>query len=190
MKILNVLVPIVLALFLTNCSIDVSIDDITANDFIKSTILASSRGVGDGQSTATLVVLLKNSDDTLVTNHKPSFIFVDNSGSAITGNGITYSDCDTSNAQGISTCSVRSVYSGPRRLSFNNIQIELIGEVYFDPPERNGTFLQIVNSAQINQTAGGYSVTSHTGSPFAGLEQQAGGYTIFTNTTGSITPVE
>lgn len=182
--------PISLALLLSNCSIDVSIDDITAHDFLKSTILASSRGVSDGQTTATLSILLKNSDNTLVTNHKPSFIFVDNSGSAYTSNDIVYSDCDTSNSQGVSICSVRSVASGARRLSFNNIVIELVGEVYFDPPNRNGTFFQVVSSAQINQTAGGYSVTSQTGSIFKGLEQVSQGYTIFTNTTGSITPVE
>ena len=190
MKLRNVLAHILLGLFLANCSIDVSIEDITPNDFSLSSVLATSRGVGDGQTSATVVILLKNSGGSLVANHKPNFVFVDNNGATNQGAGITFSDCTTSNDQGISTCTIKSISIGPRRLAFNNIIIELFGEVYFDPPDRNGTFLQVVSSGQIDQNAGGYSVTSHTGSPFSGLKQESNGYTIFTNTTGGITPVE
>ena len=190
MKLLNVLYPILLAMLLANCSIDVAIDDLTADDFLKSTILATSRGVGDGQTSATVVILLKNSDDSVVTNYKPQFDFVDSGGSNVEGNGITYSDCVLTNDQGISTCTFRSITVGARRVYFNNVVIELIGEVFFDPPSRNGTFTQIVSSGQMNQNAGGYEVTSHTGSAFGGLSQTASGYTVFTNTTGSITPIE
>lgn len=190
MKLLNVLGPLLLALSLANCSIDVSIDDITADDFLKSTILATSRGIGDGQTSATLVVLLKNSDDSVVTAYKPRFDFIDNGGSSVNAVGITYSDCSESNAQGISTCVFKSISVGARRVAFNNIVIELIGEVYFDAPSRNGTFLQIVSSGQIDQDANGYAVTSHMGSPFAGLKQEVNGWTVFTNTTGGITPVD
>ncbi len=190
MKLLNVLVPLVLALFLANCSIDVAIEDITGDDFLKSTILATSRGVGDGQTSATVVVLLKNSDDSTVTDYKPAFNFVDNTGSAITGNGITFSNCSVSNSQGISTCSFKSIEVGARRVLFNNIIVELVGEVFFDAPSRKGTFTQIVNAGQIDQDASGYSVTSFIGAPFKGLKQEVNGYVIFTNTTGGITPIE
>lgn len=190
MKRLNVFYPILLALLLANCSIDVAIDDLTADDFLKSTILATSRGVGDGQTSATVVILLKNSDDSVVTNYKPQFDFVDNGGSQVEGNGITFSDCSMTNSQGISTCTFKSIIVGARRVAFNNIVIDLIGEVFFDPPSRNGTFLQVVSSGQVDQDANGYSVTSHTGAPFAGLRQTVNGYSVFTNTTGSITPTE
>lgn len=188
MKLLNVLTPFLLALLLANCSIDVAIDDITADDFLKSTILATSRGVGDGQTSATIVVLLKNSDGSLVSNYNPNFDFVDNSGSAISSNGITYSKCTASNTQGVATCTFKSIQVGARRVMFK-IGIDLIGEIFFDAPSRNGTFLQVVSSGQIDQDAAGYSVTSHVGSSFAGLKQEVNGYIIFTNTTGSITPV-
>ncbi len=195
MKLLNVLGPILLALLLANCSIDVSIDDVTADDFLKSTILATSRGIGDGQTSATLVVLLKNSDSSVIPNYKPNFEFIDNSGSSVNAVGITYSDCSASNAQGISTCTFKSIQVGARRIAFNNIVVDLVGEIYFDAPSRSGTFLQIVNAGQIDQDANGYSVTSHIGSPFAGLKQEipvGGGdsWTVFTNTTGGITPVD
>ncbi len=186
----NVLGPVLLAVFLANCSIDVSIDDVTADDFLKSTILATSRGIGDGQTSATVVVLLKNSDDSVVTNYKPEFDFIDNGGSTVSGNGIVFSDCVTSNDQGISTCTFKSIQVGRRRVLFNNIAIELIGEVFFDAPSRNGTFLQIVSAGQVDQDASGYSVTSHVGSSFKGLKHEVDGYTIFTNTTGGITPVD
>ncbi len=190
MKLLNVLGPLLLALLLANCSIDVSIDDITADDFLKSTILATSRGIGDGQTSATLVVLLKNSNGSVVSSYKPNFDFVDNSGSSVNAVGITFSDCSVSNAQGISTCTFKSIQVGARRVAFNNIAIQLFGEIYFDAPSRNGTFQQVVNSGQIDQDANGYTVTSHTGSIFAGLKQDVNGWTVFTNTTGSITPIE
>lgn len=190
MKHLNVFALLLISFIATNCSIDVSVEDITANDFLQSTILATSRGVGDGQTSASIVLLLKNSDGSIVANFEPSFDFVDNNGSAVQGNGITFFECSVSNEQGISTCVLRSVIVGARRLSFNNILVELIGEVYFDPPSRNGTFLQVVSSGQIDQDAGGYAVTSHLGTPFTGLMQEASGYTIFTNTTGGFTPVE
>lgn len=190
MKLLNVLGPLLLALLLANCSIDVSIDDITADDFLKSTILATSRGIGDGQTSATIVVLLKNSDDSVVRDYKPRFDFVDNGGSNISANGITYSDCSPSNAQGISTCTFKSISVGARRVMFNNIVVELVGEIYFDAPSRNGTFLQLVNAGQIDEDANGYTVTSSLGHPFAGMKQEVNGWTIFTNTTGGITPVD
>lgn len=190
MKLLNVFNILLIALFLANCSLDVSIEDITTDDFLKSTILATSRGVGDGQTSATVVILLKNSDESVVTSYKPQFDFVNNGGSTIESNGITFSDCSLTNNQGISTCSFKSISVGARRVMFNNIVIDLIGEIFFDPPSRKGTFLQVVSSAQIDEDAAGYSVTSHVGAPFAGLKQNVNGYTIFTNTTGGITPVD
>lgn len=183
-----------------NCSIDVSIEDITGNDFFKTTILSTSRGIGDGQTNATAVVLLKNADGSVIPNYRPSFEFVDNSGSSVQGSAITFSECSVSNEQGISVCIIRSISVGSLTLSFNNVKVELFGQVYFDPPSRDGTFFQVVNSGQIDQNAGGYSVTSYTGSPFSlpsssgapysGMMQKVNGYTIFTNTTGGMTPVE
>lgn len=190
MKLLNVFVPLLLALFLANCSIDVAIDDLTADDFLKSTILATSRGVGDGQTSASVVVLLKNSDDSFVSGYEPQFNFIDNSGSTVSGNGITFSECTMSDSKGVSTCTFRSIQVGARKVAFNNIVIELVGNVFFDPPSRNGTFTQVVNAGQIDQDASGYSVTSYIGAPFAGMKQEVNGYMIFTNTTGGITPVE
>jgi hypothetical protein len=189
MKSLNVLAPLLLALFLANCSIDVSIEDDTGgNDFLKSSILSTSRGIGDGQTGATVVIILKNSDSSVVKNYEPNFSFVDNSGSTVTDSGITFSSCTKSNAQGISICTFKSIQVGGKKVSFKNIVVELISSLYFDAPSRNGTFLQIVSSAQIDQDAGGYSVTSHTGAPFAGLKQEVNGYIIYTNTTEGITP--
>lgn len=190
MKLRNVLAPLLLGLLLANCSIDVSIEDITGNDFAKSSVLATSRGVGDGQTSASIVIVLKNSDGSLVTNYQPAFDFIDNNGSSYQGNGITFSQCGTSDDQGIVTCTVRSITVGVRRLLFNNIIIDLVGEIYFDPPDRDGTFFQVVSSGQVNKNAGGYSVTSHVGTAFSGLKQESNGYTIFSSTTGGITPVD
>ena len=190
MKLRNVLAPIVMLFALANCSIDVDIDDITPDDFLKSTILATSRGVGDGQTQASIVILLKNSNGSVVTNYQPTFNFIDNGGSSIGESGITHSECSLSNENGITTCTVRSVVVGIRRVLFNNIAIDLVGEIFFDPPDRDGTFTQILNASQIDQNAGGYSVTSQIGAPFAGLKQEVDGYVIFTNTTGGITPDE
>ena len=179
-----------MAVLLANCSIDVSIDNITADDFLKSSVLGTSRGISDGQTGATVVVLLKNSDDSLIENYKPEITFIDNSGSSYEGNGITYWDCAASNTSGVSTCVIKSIEVGSRHVLFNNVVVELKSQVYFDAPSRNGTFLQVVSSGQIDQNANGYTVTSHTGAPFAGLKQKVNGYTVFTNTTGGITPVQ
>ena len=190
MKFVNVLVPLLFLALLANCSLDIAIEDVRANDFAKSSILSTSRGVGDGLTGATITVLLKNSDNTVVVGHKPEFDFINESGSAYEGEGITYVECTNSNNLGISNCMIKAITVGSKKVLFNNILIELFSDVYFDPPERNGTFMQIVSSAQIKQDADGYSVTSHTGVPFTGLRQDEGGYIIYTSTTGSITPTE
>jgi len=190
MNIRNVLVYLFLPLLIANCSIDVSIDDLTQNDFLKSTILATSRGVGDGQTSATVVVLLRNSNGDVITDYKPSFTFMDNSGSSINAEGITYSACEKTNSQGIATCRIKAIIVGMRRVMFNNVIIELAGEVFFDPPSRQVGFGQIVSSGQIDMSASGYSVTSHTGTITKGLIHEVDGYTIFTHTTGGITPIK
>ncbi len=190
MRLLKAIHWIFLSLVLANCSIDVSIDDITGNDFLKSTILATSRGVGDGQTSATIVVLLKNSTGKVVADHKPSFVFIDNTGASYEGNGVTYSDCAVSNSQGLSTCVIRSITIGPRKILFNNIIIELVGTVYFDPPSRKGTFLQVVSSAQVNQVVNGYLVNSITGVPMPKMIEVVDDYTVLSNTTAGITPIE
>ncbi len=190
MNIRNVFIYLTLPLLVANCSIDVSIDDLTQNDFLKSTILATSRGVGDGQTSATVVVLLRNSSGEVVTNYEPTFTFIDNSGSSYNAEGITYSSCEKTNSLGIATCRIKAVIVGMRRLIFNNVVIELSGEVFFDPPTRRSSFGQIVSSGQIDMNANGYSVTSHTGTITKGLKHEVDGYTIFTHTTGGITPLE
>jgi hypothetical protein len=190
MKMWNVLAPLLFALSLANCSIDVSVEDITAPDFLKSTILATSRGIGDGQTSATVVVLLKNADDSVVTNYKPNFDFVDNSGSNVAAVGITFSDCSMTNSQGISTCTFKSIQVGARRVAFNNIVINLVGEIFFDAPSRKGIFTQVVSSAQVDKDANGHTVTTSVGAPCAGLKQEVNGWTLFTNTTGGITPIQ
>lgn len=190
MKFWNVLRLSLLTVLTANCSLDVSISDLTAPDFLRSTILATSRGVGDGQTSATVVILLRNSGGTLVTGYKPTFDFIDNSGSTYAGEGVTYSECEPTNSQGIATCRIKAITAGMRRVQFNNIAIELTGEVFFDPPSRMGSFGQILTSAQVDQDAGGYSVTSQTGAPTPGLIHEVNDYTVFTNTTGGITPLE
>ena len=179
-------------LLLANCSLDISIDDVSTMDFAHSTILSTTRGVGDGTTSAVVVVLLKNSDDTAVVSHEPELKLVDSNNQSLdfTNEGVTDIKCSKSDNDGISTCTIKSITVGSKRIGFFNIIIELFGEVYFDPPERNGTFMQIVSSAQIKQDAEGYSVTSHTGTAFSGLRQVESGYTIYTSTTGSITPEE
>ena len=190
MRIRNVLALLFLPLLIANCSIDVSIDDLTENDFLKSTILATSRGIGDGQTSATVVVLLRNSNGEIVSNYEPTFTFIDNSGSSYNAEGITYSGCERTNSQGIATCRIKAVIVGMRRLMFNNVRVELTGEVFFDAPTRRASFGQIVSSGQIDMDANGYSVTSHTGTITKGLKQEVNGYIIFTHTTGGITPIE
>ena len=177
-------------IFLANCSLDIAIEDVGANDFAKSSILSTTRGVGDGVTGAIVVVLLKNTNGTIVVGHLPEFDFLDESGLSFEGEGITFSDCTRSNGEGISTCIIKSIVVGSKKLAFNNVMIELAGDIFFDPPARNGTFTQIVASAQVKQDAEGYSVTSHTGTAFSGLRQEASGYTIFTSTTNAITPDE
>jgi hypothetical protein len=177
-------------LFVANCSIDVSIDDLTAPDFLRSTILATSRGVGDGQTSATVVVLLRNSSGTVVANYKPTFVFIDNSGSTYAGEGVTYSECEPTNTQGIATCRIKAITVGMKRVLFNNVAIDLTSEVFFDPPSRKGSFGQILSSAQVDQNANGYSVTSQTGAITKGLKHEVNGYIIYTHTTGGITPLE
>lgn len=190
MNIRNVLVYLFLPLLAANCSIDVSIDDLTQNDFLKSKVLATSRGIGDGQTSATVVVLLRNSNGEVISNYEPSFNFIDNSGSSSNAEGITYTACEKSNNQGIATCRIKAIIVGMRRVVFNNVVVDLDSEVFFDPPTRQASFGQIVSSAQIDMNANGYSVTSYTGNITKGLKHEVDGYTIFTHTTGGITPLE
>ena len=188
MKLVRILTSLGLALLLANCSMDIAIEDISGPDFLKSKVLSSTTGIADGVSDLVVNVELRNSNDTLVVGHIPTI-------DLLSGNGITLLDCTASNDNGISTCRLRSTIPGIATISIENIPIELDHDVKFDPPARDGTFIQIVASAQNNQPTtdagnGSYSVTSQIGPAISGQFQEVDGYQIYINTTGAITPTE
>jgi len=173
------------ALLLANCSLDISVEDISSSgdDFLKSSVLSQTEGISDGLTDLLLTLELRNSDDTLVAGYTPSF-------EIINGSGATFVGCSVSNENGISVCRFRATISGTKTVAVLDLPIEITEEIVFKAPERSGTFMQIVSSAQNNVDAGGYKVTSHIGAPVQGLRQKVDGYEIFTSTTGAITPTE
>ena len=186
MRLVRILAAILLSLSVVNCSLDIAVEDLAGPDFLKSKVLSETIGVADGITDLVITVELRNSDDTLVADHTPTMTI-------ISGNGVSVFACTQSDASGISVCRLRSVIPGQVLVSIENIKIELTEEVVFNPSSRNGTFLQIVASAQNNQETtdagnGKYSVTSHIGPSVSGLRQEVSGYEVFINTTGSITP--
>ncbi|MCB0377997.1 MAG: hypothetical protein KDD33_05850 [Bdellovibrionales bacterium] len=185
MRVLNVAYKLLLLVLLANCSIDVAVEDLKGNDFLRSSVVSNSRGIGDGVTAAVVVIELRNSDDSLVTGHTPDLSLA-NTGSS----GITYYSCTPSDQLGLSTCTIKAIIVGVKTIVFNNIEIGLSSDIFFDPPKRDGNFFQLISAGAVMEDASGYSVTTQLGSPYEGLKQEVDGYQIYISTTGAITPTE
>ena len=181
---MRILTSTLFALLLTNCSLEIGVEDLTDTiDFLKSSVISETVGIADGINEPVVTVELRNSDDSLVADHTPTL-------DLISGDGVTLVGCTPSNSLGITVCRLKSNLAGTKTISFGNILIDLSEDVVFDPPSRNGTFLQVLSAAQNNINASGYTVTTQLGAPAQGLNQMAGGYEVFTSTTGAITPTQ
>ena len=172
---------LVCAALFTGCGLEVGIEDLST-DFLKTTVISKTVGVADGITELIVTLELKNSNDKLVIGHTPKMKFV-------SGVNINFLGCSKSNENGHSVCRMRSVYDGTALIRFDEINIELETDVQFSPPDRNGTFLQVLSAAQHHETITDHKITSQAGAPVLGLYNQVGGHHFFTNTTSVATPI-
>ena len=67
MKLMRILTSTLFALLLTNCSLEIGVEDLTDTiDFLKSSVISETVGIADGINELVVTVELRNSDDSLV----------------------------------------------------------------------------------------------------------------------------
>lgn len=116
------------------------------NDFVKSEVISNGPGIADGRSELILVVRLVNSDGSPVYGFRPTYEIV-------SGTGIIPSDCTLSDNTGTSVCVLRATVAGLKRLSVNNIKIELMRDIDFLAPSGKGHTSGLVVSAIPNNAS-------------------------------------
>jgi hypothetical protein len=169
-----------LGVFLTACSMDTSVKDISTfglNDFAKSEVIVSGNGTANG-TVMSYSIRLKNSNNKLVEGHVPTITKV--SGSASLGG------CSRSDVNGLSFCTLSSTVIGTVRISVNNIKINLQKDIIFAPVQ--GTGGQTISGA-IGQVTGGsgYKITSSVGAEFSQTRYESGsGYKVYSTIQGDI----
>jgi hypothetical protein len=149
----------------------------STQDFAKSEIINNGPGIADGQSELLVVIQLMNSDGTSVALFKPTY-------EIIAGTGVTASACITSNVNGVSTCVLKSVQAGLKRISVTNIPITLNADVLFNQPA--GKSLFGLTSASKTQTQSGYKLSATVGSEVPGAIKKSGTYNLYGGFQGEV----
>ena len=98
-----------------------------STDFAKSQVITNGPAVADGSSQLLVVIQLMNSDNSVVVDYQPTLEIT-------SGSGVTASPCTKSNANGVSTCVLKSVLAGTKRLAVTNISIVLQADAVFSQP--------------------------------------------------------
>ncbi len=120
------------------------------NDFAKSEIVSNGPGIADGKTELIMVVRLVNGNDTSVVGYRPTY-------EVASGAGVIPSECTRSDNVGAAICVVRATIPGTKRLSVNNVKIELKKDVDFlAPPDKGNTSGLVVGALPNNTGTSGY----------------------------------
>jgi adhesin/invasin len=119
-KVLSILTPVVKA----GTSVVFTAGSAVA---INSTISGTTPVVADGSATSTVTITLKDAGNNAVSGIVPTF------GATDTGTTNTYGTCSSSNASGISTCTLASTKAESKTLSIATPVVKAGGTVVFDP---------------------------------------------------------
>jgi|GEM_PF-6610812 len=146
-------------------------------DFKKSQIISNGPQVADGSSSLLVVISLLNSDGTPVIGFTPVY-------QILSGGGVTSLPCTSSNANGVSTCILKSTQAGTKLLSVTNITISLQASLVFTSPSAGQSHIELASSSK-SQTQGSYTLTAAVGPVETGIKKVSGTYSLFGSIHGA-----
>jgi hypothetical protein len=145
-------------------------------DFKKSEIINNGPGISDGQSELLVVIQLTNSDGSSVKSFKPAY-------EVVSGLGVSTAPCTTSNANGVSTCVLKSSLPGTKQISITNINIELKANIVFNAPAASKELFGLT-SAEKTQTQGNFKISATIGSQEPGVLKTSGVFKLYGGVQG------
>ncbi|MGE0632525.1 MAG: hypothetical protein AB7O96_08965 [Pseudobdellovibrionaceae bacterium] len=144
----------VFSAFVSACGkVEMGVEDIkpsteTADDFLKSEILATGPGIADGVSELVVVVRLMNENLSVIKGFRPNYDIV-------SGDGVIKTNCTESDQNGVAVCVLKSTIPGKKMFKVVNIEkVVLSKEFQFDPKPAGEAF---------GFVAGGKTITSSSG---------------------------
>lgn len=162
-----------LAVIALGCSTQVSVTSFSNSlrDFEKTEILVGSPVFANGNDELIVVVHLKNSDSSSVPNYKPLFDLAQLS-------DIQFSECTTSDLNGISVCRVKSIVPGLKTLTLTNAKVGLSKTIEFMQPQGSQR-LALLPGSLTSVTSDQYKVQINAGNSAKGVRYQTpGGYSV------------
>ena len=181
----------ILALFISGCQADISLDQLTdavgeivdSNDYLNSYVTVSSPVAADGTALVTVTVYLINSDNSKVSGKTPTY-------TVITGNGLITFPCSKSSLVGVSYCKFKSTVKGTKQVDFNNLNsFSLSANPVFTFAAGKNTVQGIVPGGSQKDISSGYTIYSSIGLPYSGVRITEPGYKIYNNIQGQIESV-
>lgn len=139
-------------------------------DFARTEILVSGSAPADGISGLGVVIHLKNSDNTPVSNYKPEY-------QVVAGVGVLPGECSTSDSNGVSACAVRATQAGTKTVRLVNAKVGLEKNLSFVPPVYSSSRLSLGDGGIRSSTASGYTVKTTAAVTVTGVQATtAAGY--------------
>ena len=141
-------------------------------DFLKTEILVGGSNLADGAAEMIVIIHLKNSDNSIVPNYKPTY-------QVTSSLGVTLGDCTISSSEGVSVCVLKSTKPGGKSLKLTNALVGLEKLIDFQALA-GGQIFGVASGAQKNMaTPLGHKINLSAGeSPRGQNSVTAGGYKI------------
>ncbi len=141
-------------------------------DFLKTEILVGGSNLADGSAELIVLIHLKNSDNTVVPNYRPTYLVTSSA-------GITAGDCSLSSSEGVSVCVLKSTSPGTKLMKLTNALKGLEKAIEFVAPA-GGQIFGLASGAKKNMTtAAGHKINLSVGEgPKPQKSVTSGGYKV------------
>ncbi len=114
-------------------------------DFLQSQFIINTTGLADGVSDLHIQILLRNSNGRPVPDYRPEFEVTPGAGVMIPHS------CTLSDANGYSSCVLRSHIQGEKTLRLTNALVGLEGVVFFERFIRRGQILGLISASETGE---------------------------------------
>ncbi|RYZ76111.1 MAG: hypothetical protein EOP05_06015 [Proteobacteria bacterium] len=146
-------------------------------DFKNSRINSTGPRVANGSLSLVFNVVLLNSDNSPVEGFTPEY-------TVIIGTGVTPFPCSPTDAQGVATCSMKSVKAGAKRISITNVDITLQTDLMFTLPATGDSQFSVTAASAVLRS-GAHTFTATVGSNETGIKKTNGTYSFYGSVQGA-----
>lgn len=142
----------------------------TSFDFEKTEIVTNGTALADGIDELIVLVRLKNSDNSIVSDYRPDYEIT-------VGGGVVKGNCTKSDNHGISVCILKSTIAGVKRMRLTNAKLGLESDLTFKARTSN-VFTVLSGGTATGVTGNGSKVQLSIGDNKALQATTAGGYKV------------